>query len=262
AVLTFDPSAADDLAQWYALMVNQSYRWANEGWGGHIMGPSLIHVNPLLRLAQAEHSMSPATEFVRARGGSVTIEELPSWLAFFTKYVLSAERDVGYQVAMGTRLLPSGLFSTESGRAQLSLLINSTLPYASPYVIAGTPWLFHETPGATSVTPAWRDAIWHMGLSSRFPYNSTLSERTATYQTMEEHIQQFRDLAPESGAYFNEGDIYEPDHQQSFWGNNYAKLLEVKHKILVSDPDGILDCWQCVGWKGPSDPLYQCYIKL
>lgn len=32
--------------------------------------------------------------------------------------------------------------------------------------------------------------------------------------------------------------------------------------VHLSDPFHILDCWQCVGWKGQSDPLYQCHVKL
>ncbi|KAL7283963.1 hypothetical protein ACG7TL_001235 [Trametes sanguinea] len=259
AVLNFTTQSTDDLAQWYTLMVNNSYRWANEGWGGHIFGPSLIHVNPLLSNVEAEKSMGSAIDFVRARGGSAVVEQFPSWLTFFNKYVLAAEAPVGFEISGGTRLLPSTLFKTESGRAQLSSLISSALPFASPEMIAGTPWLFKSTPNETSVTPAWRDAIWHMALAIVIPYNLTLAERTETYQSAEEHLKPFRDLSPESGVYFNEGDVYEPNHEQAYWGDNYPKLLEVKRKY---DPDGLLDCWQCVGWRGPSDPLYQCYIKI
>ncbi|KAI0707570.1 FAD-binding domain-containing protein [Cerioporus squamosus] len=259
AVLSFTPSASTDIAAWYSLMVDNSYQWANEGWGGHIVGPSLIHVTPLLSTEEAQASMLPAVDFVTARGGSVTIEEHPSWLSFFNKYVTSAQAAVGPELELGTRLLPSKFFSTAEGRSQLSALINDTLSFASPYIVAGTPWLYEETAGATSVTPAWRDAIWHLSIKWQFQYNDTLEERVAGYKTLSEHIQKFRDLTPGSGAYFNEGDVYEPDHEASYWGDNYAKLLTVKQKY---DPQGLLDCWQCVGWKGEDDDLYQCHIKL
>ena len=42
--------------------------------------------------------------------------------------------------------------------------------------------------------------------------------------------------------------MYEPDHETSYWGDNYAKLLSVKHKY---DPHGLLDCWQCGTCCGP-----------
>ncbi|TFK90401.1 FAD-binding domain-containing protein [Polyporus arcularius HHB13444] len=260
AVITFTSSASTDLAAWYSLMVDNSYKWANDGWGGHIVGPSLIHVTPLLSNEEAKASMQPAVDFAMAHNGTVTIEELPSYLAFFTKYVTSVEARVGSEIAFGTRLIPSKFFSVAEGRSQLSALINDTLSSASLYIIAGTPWLYNETAGATAVTPTWRDAIWHLGIVPQvFQYNDTLAERGARYKALSEHIQKFRDLTPGSGAYFNEGDVYEPDHETSYWGNNYPKLLAVKRKY---DPNGLLDCWQCVGWQGESDDLYQCYVKL
>ncbi|KAI0634750.1 FAD-binding domain-containing protein [Trametes polyzona] len=259
AVLKFTPSGLDDLAEWYSLMVNQSYEWAKAGWGGHIVGPTLVHVNPLLSNADAQKSMQPAVDFVQARGGSVIIEELPSWLAFFNKFVTMAQAAVGPELSLGTRIIQTSIFTSETGRAQLSALIKETLPAASPYIVAGTPFNFKEEPGATSVTPAWRDAVWHLSTKVQFQYNTTLEDRKALYNELETRIQKFRDLTPGSGAYFNEGDVYEPDHEQSYWGPNYPRLLAVKRKY---DPEGLLDCWQCVGWKGPSDPLYQCYIKL
>ncbi|RPD55527.1 FAD-binding domain-containing protein [Lentinus tigrinus ALCF2SS1-7] len=259
AVLSFTASNSTDLAAWYSLLIDNSYQWANDGWGGHIVGASLIHVTPLLSTEEAQASMQPAVDFVTARSGSVTIEEHASWLSFFKKYVTSAQAAVGPELELGTRLIPSTFFSTSEGRTQLSALINETLSFASPYIVAGTPWLFNATAGATAVTPAWRDAIWHLSIKWQFLYNDTLDERKEGYETLEGHIQDFRDLTPGSGAYFNEGDVYEPDHETSYWGDNYAKLLAVKQKY---DPNGLLDCWQCVGWKGEDDDLYQCHIKL
>ncbi|RDX48015.1 FAD-binding domain-containing protein [Lentinus brumalis] len=269
AIISFTPSASTDLAAWYSLMVDNSYKWANEGWGGHIEGPSLIHTTPLLSHKEAKASMQPAVDFATAHNGTVTIEELPSYLAFFTKYVISVEAreltdlrrsPLGWSTRSARDSSPAIFFSDAEGRSQLSALINDTLSSAALYLMAGTPWLYNETAGATAVTPAWRDAIWHLGIVPQvFQYNDTLAERGARYKALSGHIQKFRDLTPGSGAYFNEGDVYEPDHETSYWGDNYPKLLTVKRKY---DPHGLLDCWQCVGWQGESDDLYQCYVKL
>ncbi|KAI1782089.1 FAD-binding domain-containing protein [Ganoderma leucocontextum] len=265
AVLRFTPTGTD-LADWYALTVNNSLKWANDGWGGHIVGLTLIYVNPLLNATAARTSMQPAIGFVTARKGSATVEELPSWLAFFEKYVPSAEavrlsppslksrlsstgrshltpyadppleHPVGVEFSGGSRLLPSRLFSTAAGRAQLSALINETLADAdaSLYIVAGTPWLYKPVPGAagaTATTPAWRDAVWHLEVGLPIGYNDTLADRADGYRAASKYTQGFRNLAPESGAYFNEGDVYEQDHEVAHWGTeNYKKLLAVKQR--------------------------------
>ncbi|PIL34937.1 hypothetical protein GSI_02724 [Ganoderma sinense ZZ0214-1] len=262
AVFSFNPTGTD-LADWYSLTIDNALAWVNDGWGGHIMGPTLIYVNPLLNTTAARASMQSAIDFVSARNGTTIVEELPTWLAFFEKYVITAEATVGYERSASSRLLPSRLFTNASTLAQLRSLVADVLPFANPYIIAGTPWLYEPAPGAagaTSVTPAWRDAVWHLLLSTSFEYNDTLAEREGRYRALSAHIQGFRDLAPESGSYFNEGDVYEPDHEVAYWGaENYEKLLAVKRKY---DPDHLLDCWRCVGWKGEDDDLYQCHIKL
>lgn len=57
-----------------------------------------------------------------------------------------------------------------------------------------------------------------------------------------------RKATPESGSYSNEADYFEPNWQQSFWGDNYARLLEIKHKV---DPKGLFQCHHCVGSDEP-----------
>jgi FAD/FMN-containing dehydrogenase len=51
-------------------------------------------------------------------------------------------------------------------------------------------------------------------------------------------------LSPNSGTYPNEADYFIKDWQTKLWGNNYSKLLRVKHKY---DPHNVFNCHHCVG---------------
>ncbi|KAJ6516599.1 hypothetical protein C8R47DRAFT_1063288 [Mycena vitilis] len=86
------------------------------------------------------------------------------------------------------------------------------------------PISFNSSTGATSVTPAWRDSLWHCR------HNFVRDE--------------LGKLAPNSGAYMNEGNVYESNHEVSYWGPNYPRLLEVKHKYLRPIwPSRSLEMW-------------------
>lgn len=45
-----------------------------------------------------------------------------------------------------------------------------------------------------------------------------------------------REAGPYGASYVNEGDLYEPDWQEAYWGDNYPRLLEVRRKW---DPEGV-----------------------
>lgn len=83
-------------------------------------------------------------------------------------------------MVIGSRLIPKSIFESASGRATLvTHLLNQTAELGMPYIPVGTPISFNYTPGTTSVTPAWRDSIWHVSLSSSF------SMLTGTYHCLE-----------------------------------------------------------------------------
>ncbi|KAJ7291112.1 FAD-binding domain-containing protein [Mycena rebaudengoi] len=253
------PKTATNYQPFLKLIVDQSLKWGKEGWGGH-MGPNnIINVTPLLTNAQAVASLQPVTDYVKAQNGTVVIEELPSWQAFFTKYVTSAQAGVGAPNTLITRLIPTTLFSSEAGRTTLTnTMIKMIQQYGvNPYIVVGTPFLFKGPANATSVTPAWRNSLWQIGGHTSWGYNATVSQIRTQFQIASNITQLFRDITPGSGAYFNEGDVYETDHEKSFWGPNYPALLTIKRKY---DPKSLLDCWQCVGWKGASDSRYSCYL--
>ncbi|KAK0224981.1 FAD-binding domain-containing protein [Armillaria nabsnona] len=258
AAISF-PQTAENGVPFLKLLVDHTYRWGTEGWGGHMRSNGIINVNPLLTLEEAQASVQPIVNYALAQNGTATVEEIPSWLAFFTKYVLSAEAAVGVETTLGSRLIPAEKFTTDSGKAGLLDILTRMVEQFSinPYIVVGTPFLYNHTEGSTSVTPAWRNALWHMSSSRTFSWNSTAEDMRTQYDFLSMVTQWLRDFSPGSGAYLNEGDVYEPDHEEAFWGANYARLVQIKEKY---DPFHLLDCWMCVGWKGPLDNRYSCYL--
>ncbi|KAJ6550714.1 hypothetical protein B0H10DRAFT_2447074 [Mycena sp. CBHHK59/15] len=63
----------------------------------------------------------------------------------------------------------------------------------------------------------------------------------ASYKVASAAMDGVRAITPDA-AYLNEADMYEPNHEVSFWGDHYPELVSIKMKY---DPDRLLDCWQC-----------------
>lgn len=88
-----------------------------------------------------------------------------------------------------------------------------------------------------AVNPAWRDAA--MFVISWVTWDAdTPLKRIAelSKQLTNVWMKPWREAAPNSGAYASEGDVTEPNFQQSFYGNKYAKLYQIKQK---HDPRGL-----------------------
>ncbi|KAF4219238.1 hypothetical protein CNMCM6805_006951 [Aspergillus fumigatiaffinis] len=99
-----------------------------------------------------------------------------------------------------------------------------------------------------ALNPAWRDAIVHVITGQS--WDDTLSDELATKAIHDMTFKRgyaLRQLAPDTGAYFNEANPNEPDWQWSFWGPNYPRLQAIKQKY---DPDGLFWCLHCVGSEG------------
>ncbi|KAJ7189102.1 hypothetical protein C8R46DRAFT_1244603, partial [Mycena filopes] len=255
--MTFTPTDAN-LQEYFEILVNNSALWGSQGWGGHInhAPPGIIYVNPRLSLDDASASMASLAAFAKSNNGTATIETLPSWLPFFTRFIVEVEAPVGSPKVLGSRLMPRTLFESAEGRARLvAHLLRQTAERGLPYIPVTTPIAFNYTPGATSVTPAWRDALWQLSNGPTWAYNSSTAEIRAVLSSLHDFVHdQLTPLAPDSGAYLNEGEVYESDHECAF---SLARLLEIKQKY---DPDGLLDCWKCVGWKGAAH--FPCYLAL
>ncbi|CAE6433155.1 unnamed protein product, partial [Rhizoctonia solani] len=259
----------ENLRSFMTILVENSVRWSQEGWGGYVY--TGIIANPLLNASQAAQSLKPITDFFKdatngagggaGSGGQGQWAEYSSFLPLFTAIVSGSGIPNPKNRAIASRLIPKSLF----GAANASDLVDAALETitrssgAASFYFA-TPFSYdvkNTQQGESSATPAWRDAVWHALVDVEWPWDGSVSEAKATYEKASYAMDPLRKLTPGGGAYQNEADVYEPDFTQSFWGSNYAKLLQVKNKY---DPDGLLDCWHCVGWKGKKTPIASCYL--
>jgi hypothetical protein len=96
----------------------------------------------------------------------------------------------------------------------------------------------HGVPTVDNPThPAWRNA-------SSFVITNVLMTGTEAWAVKKEREnfntnvvgQKLRDVSPNGASYVNEGDLYEPDWQEAYWGSNYARLLKIRQRY---DPQGV-----------------------
>ncbi|KAF1841239.1 FAD-binding domain-containing protein [Cucurbitaria berberidis CBS 394.84] len=167
----------------------------------------------------------------------------PAWQAEFPLEPMS-----GVSGAVSSRLFPRSNFASETGR-------NITFNVLRQSVEAGQSLIAFNmaTRGSNpdnSVNPAWRTSVYHIitGISVSYKASNTdiMSARAAlTNGTM----QKWRDVTPGSGAYLNEADRLEPNWQQSFWGDKYARLLEIKREMDHRDVFWAHHAVGSEGWK-------------
>ncbi|KAF2193948.1 hypothetical protein K469DRAFT_734568 [Zopfia rhizophila CBS 207.26] len=100
-------------------------------------------------------------------------------------------------------------------------------------------------PDAVSFHPAWRKTLAHFIVVEGWPEGVAPEIIRSVYTDITSNkTEPLRKLAPDTGAYFNECDSFEPEWQTAFFGPHYRRLRQIKEKY---DPGAILWCRRCVG---------------
>ncbi|KAF2117142.1 hypothetical protein BDV96DRAFT_571629 [Lophiotrema nucula] len=100
-------------------------------------------------------------------------------------------------------------------------------------------------PEVISMNPGWRDTLTHLLVVEGWRDGIAPELIRSVYQDITYNkTEPLRKLSPDTGAYFNECDSYEPQWQKAFWGKHYARLRKIKQKY---DPKNLLWCRRCVG---------------
>jgi len=261
----------------YDILINNSIQWSDEAWGGYLFPDGMQYLNPKLSLEAAQASMKNVTDwFASLPPGTLTtskeIVTLSSYYEFEKTYaepVLAV--GPGLAQANAGRMIQERNFDTPEARSQLldAMMEFITKQNGNTFIEVAGPRLYSSSvPNITQSSaahPAWRTTIWWViALDIGWPWDITLAEIEANYEALTTSVDILRKITPtttkvEGGSYINEADTYEPSWQTAFFGSHYEQLLSIKHKY---DPKGLLDCWRCVGWNGPSSDRYGCYPTL
>ncbi|KAE9369767.1 FAD-binding domain-containing protein [Stipitochalara longipes BDJ] len=184
----------------------------------------------------------------------------PSYTDYLAFSFADAEKTepAGIFSLLASRLMPRHLFNASDTVESLvdgvisgmEAARNLGLQRVGAQIVSETPLSNPDTKQQTSALPAWRDALWHVihvGEWFEPLAPAVLEKATDEFLQM---LDPLKNLTPGGGAYFNEAHYGEPEWEQTFFGDNYERLLEVKNQY---DPTHIFDCWKCVGWRGENE---------
>jgi len=155
----------------------------------------------------------------------------------------------GVPLAAASVLIPRSNFENNTEALAKAL---TALDDARPFLIGGGA-VAKPDPDEMAVNPAFRVML--SDLTIALSWNST----TATPQdilAVRKNVTRLADgvraVATDAGAYVNEAEIFEPNFQKSYWGDNYPRLRDFKRKL---DPKDLLIVHQGVNSEGWDDEV-------
>lgn len=87
-----------------------------------------------------------------------------------------------------------------------------------------------NAPGSNAVSQDWRDSLFLLNIGLAGDSHADWPELRDDLASINAMQDQVRALAPDSGAYQNEGTFDNPNWRRDYYGDAYSKLLQVKRK--------------------------------
>ena len=201
-------------------------------------GPGRLHIAPIvgpnMNLTQLEAAVAPMiTELDAAKVPYDT--HYRAFPTFFEFYI-----DMFEDEAPSPNSIVGGRLFTQRDISENSQKITDALISAANNGI-NVGHIVNPGRGApvvdNAIHPKWRNA-------SSFVITNVLMNGTEPWAYKKEREafntnvvgKALREAGPDGASYVNEGDLYEPDWQEAYWGSNYPRLLEVRQKW---DPKGV-----------------------
>ncbi|KAF8170321.1 hypothetical protein K438DRAFT_1614262 [Mycena galopus ATCC 62051] len=232
-VLDLQPSL-DDAQWWLTIAVQQT---------SFILQAALFTPPPGSNFTQVAHQAFQPV-ILAAQNLSISpvfvVQEFPAFLAVHDAFFPPSVS--GFAGVVASRLIPRHVFENTTATALLAQA--ATEPFEVVFNLLAGGAVSKVSPTATSVNPGWRKALHLVILASGWTSSTPLSTQDTLRQTLTTQTSLFEPFSEGLGAYLNEADRNDPDWPQSFWGDNYERLLEMKRKF---DPLGVFECPKCVG---------------
>lgn len=143
---------------------------------------------------------------------------------------------------LGSRLIPRDL-ATQNTEA----VVDAIRYISSQTLISGVSYnLSHSvsSPDDVAVNPQFRRALFSLTLGTPVDYTDWAATKAAQDKITNDFIPALERITPNGAAYLSEADFQEPNFQQTFYGNNYGRLLDIKRKY---DPNDIFYAKTAVG---------------
>ncbi|KAL8933541.1 MAG: hypothetical protein Q9211_005726 [Gyalolechia sp. 1 TL-2023] len=177
---------------------------------------------------------------------NVTYSSFPTYAAYYTA-LSGIESPVGSSAAIGSRLLDRNALTCPRLNETLQILAGTPDQFTSVnLVLVGGGQVARDGADPFSgVNPAWRRSYVHNIVARGWAPGADEATRNAVYSDITNvKVRAMKDLAPNTGAYMNEGDRFDPDYLADFYGRHAAKLSAIKRKY---DPDSVFYCPTCIG---------------
>ncbi|KAL2866045.1 FAD-dependent oxidoreductase [Aspergillus lucknowensis] len=197
---------------------------------------------PNIPLAKLQQLVKPFTDGLTKLGITYTTyaNQFPSYLAQFTAMQgaieISTAQYGGWLIPRSVVLENNDALTagyrhiTESGATFIGVGLNVSK------AVAGDVY--------NAVLPAWRETLIDTTLTTPWEWDATEKMLAQQREMTDDYIPTLMALAPDSGAYMNEGDFRQPNWKDAFYGVNYGTLRKVKAKY---DPNDVFYASQAVG---------------
>ncbi|KAJ8082047.1 hypothetical protein PM082_007893 [Marasmius tenuissimus] len=228
-------------------------------WGGYSFyrptGFLYLFYAPNVTMEQVNTTIGPFLEQLKITAGEnntqVSMSPAPSFYDVFEQTSSQADRHVGINLELGSRLYTRNLYETVPEKmAETFLQVPSSLGVATAHVAGGA--VSQIDPESVGLNPAWRDTLGLVFIGVEWEDGASAEEIRAQQEVLKQAVGAMEELEPGRGSYVNEGSLYEPNPQWTYFGDHYDRLLEIKDQ---HDPNGLFVVASGVGSERWGDGL-------